>query len=316
MTEPAKSPAPKTIAIVNERAGNGAMADIYRRLEHRIEDAVGPTDVAFTDGTGHATTLAREALAKGYTRILVGGGDGTINEVVNGFFDAAGLPINPEAELALLAGGTGGDYRKSVEVRDADETIAALAAGHTRRVDLGRLTYTAHDGTTQTRIFDNIAGFGLAGRVVSHVPRYRGLGGRAAYFGATLQGLWGWKNPRVRLTLDGVARAPQPIVTVAVGKGRFFGGGMMICPDARLDSGMFEVTVLGDLSRLELIMMSSTIYKGAHVYHPKVSIGRARVVLAEAVDGDEVLIDVDGEGPGRLPATFEVLPAALKLVAP
>lgn len=311
----AEGTARRTLVVVNEHAGGGAMADVFRRLEHPLMAAIGPFDVAFTDGPGHAIAIVRKALSEGYQRIISGGGDGTLNECVNGFFAADGTPLGPEAELALLSGGTGGDFRKTVGVRSSEDTLAALARGRSIAIDIGRVTYSAREGQG-TRYFINIASFGMSGLVDRNVPAFKQFGGRIAYFGATLKSFLGWKNPRVALTLDGEALAPQRVVTVAVANGRYFGGGMQICPDARLDSGIFEVGVLGDFGRLELVMLSGSIYEGRHVYHPKVQIRRARIVEAAAPGGEEVFLDIDGEPLGVLPARFEILPAALRLVVP
>jgi len=305
----------KTLVVVNEHAGGGAMADVFRRLEHPLIAAIGPFDVAFTDGPGHAISIVRKALSEGYRRIVSGGGDGTLNECVNGCFAEDGAPLGDDVELALLSGGTGGDFRKTVGVRSSQDTLAALARGRTIPVDVGRVTYAAPGGQG-TRYFINIASFGMSGLVDRNVPAFKQFGGRIAYFGATLKSMWGWKNPRVALTLDGEALAPQHIITVAVANGRYFGGGMHICPDARLDSGLFEVCVLGDFGRVELVMLSGAIYEGRHVYHPKVQVRRARVVEAMAQGSEDVFLDIDGEPLGALPARFEVLPAALRLVVP
>ncbi len=310
---------PTTLCVVNEHAGGGAMADIFRRLEHRLEDAVGPFDVAFTDGPGHATTLVRKALNDGYKLILSGGGDGTLNECVNGFFDPdTHLPIVGDAAIGLLSGGTGGDFRKTIGIGTTEEALGALAARKIVRADVGRVTYRAHGATAaapaSVRYFINIASFGLSGLVDRHVTSLKQWGGKVAYYGATLMSLWGWRNPRVTLTLDGERLAPRLIVTVAVGNGRYFGGGMKVCPDARIDSGHFDVTALGDFSRLELMLASRNLYTGHHVYDPRVFVRSAKVVDAEAEPNVDVHLDIDGEPLGVLPARFEVVPSAIGVV--
>jgi len=303
---------PDTIAIVNERAGAGAMADVFRRLEHELEAIVGHLDVAFTDFAGHAIALTRDALHEGYTRILVGGGDGTVNEVVNGWFDPAGAPIAPGARLALITGGTGGDFRKTVGVRTREDALRVLAADHVAPIDVGRITYRTHEGEEATRYFANIASFGLSGETDRYIPSFKRLGGRLAYVGATLRSLWGWKNPVVRLTLDGEVAHDGPICTVAVANGRYFGGGMMVCPTAELDDGLFSVGILGDLGRFELIRQTRSIYDGSHLRNPKITMQTAHTVVAES--DTPVYLDVDGEALGMLPARFEILPGALPLV--
>ncbi|MFO0748870.1 MAG: diacylglycerol kinase family protein [Myxococcota bacterium] len=310
-----------TLVIVNEHAGGGQMADTFRRLEHPLQDAIGIFDIAFTDGPGHAIELTRNALAAGgRKRIIAGGGDGTLNEVVNGFFDPQTLaPLAPDVAFAVLAGGTGGDFRKTIRVSGPDATLAALRGGKTMAIDVGLVT--ARDergGPDLKRFFLNIASFGLSGRADRIIPEFKALGGKLGYFAAMAKALWGWRNPRVRLTIDGEPLPPQPINTVAVGNGRYFGGGMMVCPDARLDSGVLDVTVLGDFTRLESVLQTRAIYSGDHVYHPKVKTRRGKDIVATVDDGesDTVALDIDGEAIGLLPARFEVRPAALKLIVP
>ncbi|TNF28840.1 MAG: diacylglycerol kinase family lipid kinase [Deltaproteobacteria bacterium] len=303
---------PDTIAIVNERAGAGAMADTFRRLEHDIEAIVGGFDVAFTDYPGHATELARDALLDGYARILVGGGDGTVHEVVNGWFDADGRRLAEDARLALITGGTGGDFRKSVGARTREDALRLLKEDRVRPIDVGRVRFVDPEGHEASRYFVNIASFGLSGETVRRIPSFKRFGGNVAYVGATLRAMWGWRNPVVRLTLDGEPGPSGPMSTVAVGNGRYFGGGMMVCAGAELDDGHFTVAILGDMSRFEMIGQTAAIRDGKHVNHPKVSLHDARSVVAEA--DTPVYLDVDGEALGVLPARFEILPAALPMV--
>ncbi len=305
-----------TLAIVNEHAGAGAMADIFRRLEHRLEDAIGPFDVAFTDGPGHATRLVRQALRDGYRRILSGGGDGTLNECVNGFFDENGTPIAPDASLAILSGGTGGDFRKTVGITGTEDALAALTRGRTLDIDVGRMTCASEDGGTFSTHFINIASFGLSGYTVRNALTLKQWGGKIAYFGATLKSLLGWRNARVGLTVDGRILPPRAIVMVAVGNGRYFGGGMKVCPGAKIDSGDFEVVEIAEYNRFELMFLSRAMYAGTHVDESRVHVHRGRVIEATAVAGDTVVIEYDGEPKGKLPARFELLPRALKLIVP
>src|SRR5262249_10250509 len=137
------------------------------------------------------------------------------------------------------------------------------------------------------------------------------LGGKVAYAVATMRAGFQYKNPEVRLVLDGGTPRQGKIYNVAVANGRYFGGGMMVAPDAALDDGLFDVVTLGDFDLSDLLLRGLDIYTGKHLRNPKVTVERARKVEATPLDGVEVLLDVDGEQPGRLPATFEVLPGAL-----
>lgn len=297
------------------------MHDAFRQAEHALLDAVGHLDVAFTDHPSHATSLARAAVEAGDHELLVAaGGDGTVNEVVNGLL-GGDVPDGAERpELAILAGGTGGDLRRTLGLDNMDAALAAIGSGRTRVIDVGRLTYRPVDGGDDVeRLFVNIASFGLSGLVDRRVSRYAGLSGRFAYVAATAQSLWSWRNPTVRIVVDGGEggghfEAELPIVTVAVANGRYFGGGMCVAPDAEPDDGVFDVTLLGDLRRRDVLALSSALYNGDHVHHPKVVTRRGLTVTAEA--DTPVYLDVDGEAVGQLPARFEIVPRALAVAVP
>src|SRR5262249_34425749 len=181
----------------------------------------------------------------------------------------------------------------------------------------GRLDYTANGGRASC-MFVNIASFGIAGLVdVIANSSSKRLGGRASFFLATVRAAARYKNQRVRLVLDGSERLELPIQNVAVANGRYFGGGMQVAPNAELDDGAFDVIAIGDVSFFEMMTSGARIYKGTHLELPKVTARRAKRVEAEpAVDGEQVLLDVDGEAPGTLPASFSIVPGALNLVVP
>ena len=177
-------------------------------------------------------------------------------------------------------------------------------------------TFIAHDGSEQRRHFINITSFGISGLVDRYVNQSsKPLGGTVAFALASLRAGTKYKNAKVRLTLDGRPPKDGKIYTVAVANGRYFGGGMKVAPDAALDDGMFDVITMGDFGFGDLLFRGLDIYSGKHLRNPKVSVHRARRVEAEAIDGAEVLLDVDGEAPGRLPASFELLQGALQVRA-
>jgi len=307
---------PRTTVIVNPSSQGGKLGKRWRDHADVIGRAF-PFDEAITTGPGHATDLTREALRAGVERIVAIGGDGTVNEVVNGFF-ADGVAIAPEASFALIPYGTGGDFRRSIDMPlDFAGAVAVIAANQRRRIDVGRLEFTRTDGARATRMFANIASFGVSGVVDRLVNESGKKLGRLSFMLATARATWSYKNQRVQLVLDGGERIEATINTIAVANGRFFGGAMMIAPQAELDDGLFDVICMGDLTFADLVKSGSRLYKGTHLTMAKVTSRRARVVEAEAIEpGAVVELDVDGEAPGRLPARFEVVPRALSIVVP
>lgn len=311
--------APRTVVIVNPKSQGGKLASRWPEIAETLTRAF-PYDDVLTQCPGDATRLAREALKAGAERIVAIGGDGTINEVVNGFFEN-GKPIAPDASLAIVPFGTGGDLRRTLELpNDAAAAARVIAANHTKKVDVGKLELTGHDGKPALRMFINIASFGISG----HLDRMINAGGkklgRVGYFTTGVRATLSYKNQRVQLVFDGDTRdrVEVTVYNVAVANGKFFGGGMKIAPDAELDDGKFDVTVVGDLGIMQLMTgFARQVYSGAHLKTKGVSVRRAKVVEAEAVDPNEkVEFDVDGEHVGRLPARFEIVPRALSLVVP
>jgi YegS/Rv2252/BmrU family lipid kinase len=308
----------RTFLVVNPRSANGTVQRRWAELAATIRSAYGDFEHAFTAAPGDATRLARRALDEGSAMIVALGGDGTMNEVVNGFF-AGGKPVRPDAILGEIPMGTGGDFRKTAGIpQEVAEAAAALKGTATKRVDVGRLSLVDAGGRPGERYFINIASFGLGGLVDSIVnSSSKALGGKTSFLLATARAAIKYKNQRVRLTLDGGAPIERRIYNVAVANGRFFGGGMQVAPMAALDDGLFDVVCLGDFGFAEAALRVKHIYQGTHIGMPKVEHWKARHVKAEPVDPrDRVLLDVDGEQPGALPSTFEILPGAITLKVP
>lgn len=268
-----------------------------------------------TEHGGHGVTLAR-GLADTAQFLISVGGDGTHNEVVAGLV-AAGVP-RTAGSVGFLTLGTGGDFRKTLglpvdPVTQVEAIVEDIRNGKGRRIDCGRLHYTDHQGREAERGFVNIAGFGISGQVDAFVnTTTKAFGGLVSFFVATLRATLAWKNRRVRIRIDGEAMPEQAIYNVAVANGRWFGGGMMIAPAAQPDDGLFDVVCLGDLSFAETLGLTRHIYAGSHLGLPKIWHRRGRVVEADSTHA--VLLDVDGEPLGRLPARFEIVPEALRVV--
>jgi diacylglycerol kinase (ATP) len=304
--------------IVNPLAGAGLASRQLPLLCRALDTAKVPYDVLSTTRRGDGTRLAHDARAARATLIVVVGGDGTLSEVSQAYIGDGGQAIAGPA-VALLSAGTGGDFARvlaSAERGNLARAAARLVRGHTRPVDLGVLTLHDRAGAPLRRAFINVASVGISGNIderVSQGPKW--LGGKAAFYLATITATLAYRNVPVEVKLDGASWYRGPTYVTAIANGQFFGGGMQIAPDAAPDDGLFDVICLGDLSRSAAVSLSAKIYRGAHLGTPGIQSGRARRVEVSALRAsDQVLVDVDGETPGYLPLVAEIIPGAWQMV--
>ena len=305
--------------VVNPHSGNGRTGRDWKTIEPALASAFPRMSVAFTQARREATLLVRNALREGHHEIIAVGGDGTINEAVNGFFDASG-PVSPDAVFGYVTSGTGGDFRKSFGVEaGAEAAIARLRNASVRAIDVGRLSCLSRSGEPLVRYFANIASFGLSGAVVDSVNRARIaklLGGAFAFAFHSAVDMLTYSNRVVRIIVDNTYDEIASVSTVAVANGQYFGGGMRVAPSALTDDGAFDIVILGGAPKSQMLSDMKLIYTGEHIEKPNVRVLRGRKVVAVPVAetrGRAVLIETDGESAGRLPATFEILPRALNL---
>lgn len=308
-----------TVAILNPHSAGGRTGKNAGQIATKLAEALGPVTIRVTSGPLDATRLTAAALREGADQIIAVGGDGTLNEVVNGFFED-GAPINPEAVLGFVMTGTGGDFRKTFGIGEGLEAgIARLGHAALRKVDVGRITFVGWQSEHRARHFLNIASFGLSGAVVARVNRARVwklLGGKGTFAFASLAALVTDKAKHVRLKVDNVYDEVVAVSTVAICNGQYFGGGMRMAPGAAPDDGVFDVVILHDVPKRTMFSSLREIYAGTHIARETVTVLQGqRIIAAPVADnlGGPVLLDVDGEGPGQLPATFELLPHALTL---
>ena len=302
----------RVYAVVNPRAAFGKTRRLWPPFHRELTRALGVFPWDWTERPLHASALVRNALGEGCNLIICVGGDGTLNEVVNGFFDQQ-KSLSREAALAVVPCGSGGDFRRSLgltgSVRSA---LAAILAGDTREVDVGRLSYRSFSSEPADRLFINIASFGLSARVahlVRRQPSY--LGGSGRFFLATVQALLSHKNQHVNLEVDGEPVPPRILNTAAVANGRFFGGGMQIAPRALIDDGLLDLVVLGAVGLRDFFLWGPRLYRGRHLSHP--CIHCRKVATVSATGAVSVMVEVDGEPIGTLPTSFTLLPRALRV---
>jgi YegS/Rv2252/BmrU family lipid kinase len=263
--------------------------------------------VVFSERRGQLIELARAA-AETHDLLVVVGGDGTLNEVVNGIAER-------DVDLATIPLGTGMDFVRTYGIPTRfDDAVRVALTGEPRTIDAGRVHYRTWAGEPAERWFANVASVGMSGAVAQRANGMsKALGGKATFFYALTRVFLEWENTEVTVTLDEGERRGR-MHDVIVANGMWHGGGMKLAPDARPDDGQFDVVLIGDVSKLDFLTTAPKIYKGAHVHHPKVEVLRSRRV---EVDAPETLpIELEGEQVGTTPVTFEVVPGALRVRAP
>ncbi|MBC8028852.1 MAG: diacylglycerol kinase family lipid kinase [Pyrinomonadaceae bacterium] len=311
------------IVIINPESGGGATRDAWPKIASDLATHFGAFIPLFTEGAGQGTELAAEAARKGAELIVACGGDGTISEVANGI-----LAAGTGAELGILPSGTGGDFRRTIgiPVRSSD-AARILRHGRTRQIDVGKVTFRSEDGEYESRYFVGVASFGMSAEVIGRVkeggPEWipskatKWLSGRLTFGLAMAQASLKTGATRVVVQLDDDPERHMTVANLCIANARYFGGGMKIAPHASLADGKLDVVSIGDLGAARMMANAPRIYLGSHLGMPEVGHVLAKKILARALDKNEVVqIEVDGELPGFLPATFQIIPQALRVRCP
>lgn len=300
------------VFVVNPASGNGSTGRRWPEIAHRAAEAGLRGETLMSRGPGEIGGLARRAAEEGARLIVVVGGDGTVNEAVNGLVRAA---REPTVELAILPRGTGRDFVRTFGIpAGLDEAIAVASKGRPLTIDAGRASYAAWDGSQVEGYFANVASAGMSGAIAQRAnDSSKLLGGRLSYFWATLAVFAGWQNTEVAVAVDGQERHGR-MHDVIVANGQYLGGGMRICPEAEPDDGLFDVLLIGNLTKRDLLLTLPKTYKGKHLPHPKAELLRGATVTVDAPT--PLPIELDGEQPGTTPVRFEVVPRALRVRVP
>ena len=312
---PSCDPVENRVFIVNPHAARGAVGKNWPQIKELAEKRLGSFKFFLTTAPGEATQWAKLAVSEGAQSVVCVGGDGTLNEVINGLMNEEGHR-NPEIQLGFIPNGTGCDFRKTLCIpTNLEEALKVIVGGRTRPIDLGRLRFTDHDGEIRTRYFHNLTSFGLGGEVDERVNKSgKKLGGFLSFIMATLTSLLFYTRKRIRLRVDDHFDEEVVVLNVAVANGQYHGGGMWVAPDADPSDGLFHVTIIGDLSLPEVFYYLPKLYNGKILQVKRVqSLTGKRV---EALSDERVLLDVDGEQPGCLPVKIEIIPSALRILGP
>lgn len=302
------------LIIVNPAAGGGALRREWPAMAVRVRNYFGAFECQFTQAPGDGTRIAEHEAASGRRLIIACGGDGTISEIANGL-----ARTHSDAELGILPHGSGGDFRKTLDLPwRLEEAARALAQGRPRKIDLIEISYQKTPKERESRYCINVSSFGMGGEVVKRANKSsKSLGGGISYALATLTTTLTYECPEIMLSIDESEARRWRISNVAVCNGRYFGAGMKVAPDAKLDDGLLDVIVIKGMSAARIIANARHLYAGTHINMPDVATTRATTVEASAVDErTPVRIEIDGEIVGQLPATFRVIPHALTVRSP
>lgn len=295
--------------IVNPTAGAGKSAKKWPEIMSLLQSIGLDFEHDLTESPGHAKELAKTAAKKGCEMVVAVGGDGTINEIVNGLYDSGNIG---DVALGIISTGTGADYVRTVGIPSScAEACQHLVNPRKLTADLGVVAYTVN-GEARERLFVNFAGLGFDAEIVrATTQEFKALGNTASYLMGLVTTLVLYKNKDVTLVVDGDKKR-RKVCTVVANNGKYGGGGMLMAPDADLADGLFDVLIIGDLSKPDLLRSLPRIYKGTHLTHPKVALQRARQVEIRPVQ--QMAVQADGELLGESPVRFSILPAALNII--
>ncbi len=319
----------RPLIIINHAAAKARAA--WPVVRTKLEAAGLEFDFHETTRSGDATVNTRDALKAGVNTIVVIGGDGTLSEAAQGFFEFSELledlpaPINPAARLAVLPAGTGDDFARSqMGRREPLRTWIDILVSHcqtpadenVRSVDV---FYGLCNGYKSPFICLNASTMGIGGetaaRVAAQGSLMRSFSGELRFAMAALVALAGWRERRVRVSVDGNEMVDGTMNLVGVANALYAGGGMMLSPEAKFNDGLLDVVTASGLNRLEIVRELARIHKGGHVANPKVRIVQGERVNIETFSvGDAMPIEADGNVRGMTPVSFRVMPKALRFV--
>ena len=303
----------KIFVIVNPASSHGKTGKRWAGIKVQLHAGGLHFDYALTERPGEGTGLCRDALEAGYNTLVAVGGDGTLNEVVNGFFAVDG-ETRKRAAVGLITMGTGGDFARTVQLpRNVPEAVQRIARCQLRCLDVGMITFQGSGGETTKRYFCNIVDVGLGGFLVNRTRNHaKALGGTLFFLLNTLVSLALYQNQKVSVVVDDGFHWQGKAVTIVAGNGQYFGGGMRITPLASLDDGLLDFLFITDMHKAKLIANLYRVYKGKHLEISGVKFIRGRKIRIESPN--EILLEMDGEQPGKTPVEIEIMPQVLNYI--
>ena len=302
--------------MVNPASGAGKAGREWAGIETWLPSSGLPYEVALTTRPNEATEITERAVRESRAVVVAVGGDGTLNEVVNGFF-RNGAPIPTTTKLAMVPLGTGGDFRRTLRIpSDPKQAVDVLRSGLVRRVDAGCVTYTTEDGSTGVRHFINIADAGLGGDVVYSMGNGTKRFGSTSYRLGGLRALLTYRNKPMTAVIDNATYEIPKAQQVVVANCQFFGGGMQMAPSASCTDGVFDVILIKNAGKLETVRGMNSIMSGKHLDQANPNYELVYGKRISVTSPEKVRLDIDGEAIGFLPAVFEIQPGAIEFITP
>lgn len=304
----------KTQVIVNPASARGRTRKRWSEIRAVLKNWIREFKYDFTEKPFQATEIARQAVKEGTELVIGVGGDGTIHEIANGFFEGHQL-INPEATIAIVPSGTGCDLTKSLNIpQDLNRAVRTITEAPSLPMDVGKVTFTNETGQSGERYFLNVADFGLGGEVVKKVNERRLRRKASSYVRCLISTMIEYRARKIRVKIDGQEVAENEYLIGAIANGKIFGKGMKIAPLARLEDGLFDTILIKSMNFLEFCLNGWRLINGSHISYRKVSYLKGSTIEASPLLAMEpVLLEMDGEQIGRLPAKFEILSRRLRV---
>jgi YegS/Rv2252/BmrU family lipid kinase len=301
----------KTKVIINPESNRGRTRKRWGEIRDGLKGFIREFKFEFTEKPLHATEITRQAIKDGTELVIGVGGDGTMNEIANGFFEDRQI-INPETALGVVPSGTGSDLTKSLNIpAGLKDALKVISEAPSVLMDVGKVRFRSNAGGEEERFFLNVADFGLGGEVVRRVNEQRLQRKASSYVRCLVTTMVQYRNKRVGIRVDGKSLPEGEYLIGAVANGKIFGKGMKIAPGAQLDDGLLDSVLVRGFKFLEFCRHGWKLMNGSHLSHPKVTLIRGSKIEAWPEGNEDVLLELDGEQLGRLPATFEIIPRNL-----
>jgi len=303
--------------IINPESDKGRTGKRWKHIKEALRSIFQEYRYEFTEKPCHATEISRSAIMDGAELIVCIGGDGTMNEIANGFFENDRI-LNPDTALGVVPSGTGSDLSRSLRIpQSLKKALELITEVPSHAIDAGKVIYCDHDSTESERMFLNISDFGIGGEVVRHMNLKKMERKKSSYFKSTISTFLHYKNKRLRIKVDGQDLPEEEYMMGAIANGQVFGKGMKAAPEAQLDDGLFDLLLVKGMKLVEFLRTVRRLYSGTHLPHPRIDLLRCKTVeVTSAPDTDqEVYIEVDGEQVGRVPVRFEILPQCFPIKA-